>query len=678
MLTALLIAHCLVTQVSEPSVPAVAVEAATQNEVGPQATLTGDVAPIAQEDAARREASGVDAALSDEPLVALPPRSRRPAADEMLDELLPLPADSAPEGRNVALADVLQAASTRPRQIEATHAYWQLARAAARYAIARDAAYELQQMADIARDAASLGGPLASARAERSDAEFELLNAQYRLLEVAGLSTSERLPLSADRPHTGAYDTKFREVYAGRVAPANARLIDRTLPIEKAAIDARAQSVQAARDAFDAALEGYREGRLEFAMLLPALKAWAGERKEFVEQVIHYNDAIADYALAALASSMRADDLAATLIRSPLPATTTAGAGRPTASIPDTGVERATYEEPLTPTTPTEAPRSDGPQEPTLAPPELDPEYQSSERAADGWDPRIVRRQNLDNSTEASVTAESDGAGASAVGWYPALVDVSPAVRAQRLCGLLHWQRSLPESEHTRESVTLEQCLASLPGSRREAAIEAYWRACECAARYQVHVQQVEQLAELFSTAAEFRHREGGPEAMLRLELARRSAEADRLDAEFLLEEAQFALTQAAGRPLDGEWLLPSTSPHGGGYALKTDRLPTHLANAPSLARRIRTVPIRHAALMARADAVVEFDADRALAAARYSEGDIPVDVAIDAIDQQTRATLALLATQTDYNREIAGYVLAVVPAETPAAELVESLVVLP
>jgi hypothetical protein len=63
------------------------------------------------------------------------------------------------------------------------------------------------------------------------------------------------------------------------------------------------------------------------------------------------------------------------------------------------------------------------------------------------------------------------------------------------------------------------------------------------------------------------------------------------------------------------------------------------------------------------------------LATGRYEAGDAAIDEPLSAIDRQASETSAFLAAQTEYNLEIAAYVLSVLPAGTPDTRLVESLV---
>jgi hypothetical protein len=259
------------------------------------------------------------------------------------------------------------------------------------------------------------------------------------------------------------------------------------------------------------------------------------------------------------------------------------------------------------------------------------------------------------------------------LGLYPGLVDVSPAKRAQELANLLHWERGLPEEMGTR--IRLDECLGAVPENERRAVVGSYWRTRENIAQYQALVIELEQIDILNPIVLRMRQTAGGPEAMLRLRVARSSLKAQLAETRIALSINQFQLTQLVHRSLDGPWLLPTTSPHGGGYRLKSDAQPAALADSFTFRRGVLVVPSTHATLIELARTVVLADAARAAIAARFDQGTVGLDKLVSAIEMETDQTRQFLALLTQYNLEIADYALAVMPSSAPVNAVVGALV---
>jgi hypothetical protein len=222
--------------------------------------------------------------------------------------------------------------------------------------------------------------------------------------------------------------------------------------------------------------------------------------------------------------------------------------------------------------------------------------------------------------------------------------------------------------------------LRAVPGQNRAAAIDAFWRARERAARLQLLGDEQERLDALQSIAIPLGDQPGMAEAGVRLQAARRAARAAVLDAQIDLLAAQFELTQAAGRPLDGPWLLPASAPQSGRYQVSKRGRSTQAAQG---AERMTQ---QYEKLAHRADAVIQCDAQCAelVRLARRNEtpaasGDgpmTPLDHAVWAIARQKQQTLAFLSDLTDYNKAIANYVLATQPADVSGDDLAGKLAI--
>jgi hypothetical protein len=260
------------------------------------------------------------------------------------------------------------------------------------------------------------------------------------------------------------------------------------------------------------------------------------------------------------------------------------------------------------------------------------------------------------------------------VGLYPALVDEDSAVRAKQLAVTLHWHRSLPEPPG--QPLDLGACLREAPAADRRGLIEAYWLAGQRAAEYQALVTQSDFLEEVAALGPADGAGASETDEADRLGAARRAVEADRLDTQVDLLEAQFELSRRLHRPLDSSWVVPATTPHCGPYLLKLEAQPRQLVESWPLRRLAATIPVVAAGLEDRATAVVRADTARAEATAAYQAGTAPLDVVLAAIDRQTAETLAFLAALTDYNQAIAEYTLTVLPPQVSADQLVKTLVV--
>ncbi len=105
------------------------------------------------------------------------------------------------------------------------------------------------------------------------------------------------LPLPANLPHAGAYDTKFQQVYASRNPAPKARLLDRILPVRLKAVEKRAAAVQACQDALEAVADLYTKGQADLASLMACMGHWGRQRRAFLADVCQYNQDIADYVL---------------------------------------------------------------------------------------------------------------------------------------------------------------------------------------------------------------------------------------------------------------------------------------------------------------------------------------------------------------------------------------------
>ncbi len=615
----------------------------------------------------------------------LPPKGttqRRPITPELVASSFAAPVGGTLVGRPLTLLESFGTTTDRSQQLAITHAYWRLAAAVGEYQVRFVAVQRLRQLAPRADDISTLRAERSKATEALRRAELEAARAQQALAEAARLSSGA--PLPADLPHAGPYRTNFDEVHAMQNAPARNRLIHRTLPLRRQAIDLRATAVQAAEDALEAAIDAYRDSAGELAVVLSCLARSVEQRAALVSDVCQYNHEIADYALSVAASHASPRALVTMLI---FPTSGAEGApggienlaspqALPTkraAVTSPTGVEPAAWNFPAPQAQAAGAPGLPAAGQPTLAPPKptLAPKKLSTLPAEPAPLPpkpvpeRIAERLPL-----------ADGPGTpagSSSALYPALVSASAAARVTDLSAALHWNRSLPSDSG--RPAELEECLRGLSAGDRRSAIDAYWIARQRAAEYQVLVGQGELIEQLVPLVLDRRQQPTGALDMLRLRAARLASQSDLSAAHVDLLQSQFELTRRAGRPLDGPWLVPSTAPHAGPYRLKLDAQRPELVKQPSMQRLAAAIPALNDTLQEQAAAVVEADTARAAAATAYQLGGRSIDQLLACVRSQTVETLAFLQILTGYNRTIAEYALAVLPPAIPGDQLVQTLV---
>lgn len=647
--------------------------------------------------------------------MAVESRAARSSAPALIAVLLTLPGELHITGRPTPLAETIASATQPQQQLEAVRSYWKLSSVLALYRVAWD---EYQAWASIrdsaaarrlsAADLLAAQTRRAQAAAQLEQAAEQLLVAQEELVQRLHLPTGAPLPLPADKPHVGTYNTRYEQIYRSATLATEAQFNHRTLEPRRLLVERRAAAEQAAEDVFEAEMERFNAGNLDFRSLATALDAWNRQRRAFVAVVAQYNNQIAEYALQVPRGNqpLAADSLAGMLVRSP------AKWSPPAAP---TGVVPATYNQeiPSAPALirlPPPPELATGPQ-PTLAKPRrgLGPNSAGPNRAAptgaavsinganatsDDDEPPALLPKDVVPGAEPMAPSLVPGAqffgpqqvnrqplpavagGSSAavdVGLYSALVDAAPAKRAQELSNLLSWNRHL--SADAGSPVTLEQCVQAVPKGAQRLVIAACWHTRQAMAEYQAVFQELEQVDAAAAAMLKNRQHPDSAEGMLRVRAARLDLEAVQLEAQLALLAEQFKLTQMMFGPADKPWVLPSTPPHGGGYLLKADAQPQAQTDSFSFKRSTVVVPALHQTLEQQAEAVVLADAERVLVAGAVEAGSENVERLLAAIDRQARETRAFLATLTRYNTEIGDYAVSVLGFQASPQMLVRALV---
>ena len=286
----------------------------------------------------------------------LPKISRRlPPA--LLAGAMPQQPQNAGPFQPVRLAHLLARPAPRDQQRNLILSYWELAAAVATVSFRKQELSWLQSVRVVPADQQAYQAAISEATAALQAAETALANAQQSLAQKAGWDAKTVRPWPLDKPHIGTYSTMLKSLFAGRSIPRDLLLIDRCLPWWQKAIDRRAQAVYAAEDALEALLEAYQQGRTDLRPLLWAYAQWREQHTAFLKATVAYNAQIADFALAVASPWLYGPGLVRMLIlveegsQSVPPPGNRKGEVRGTFGQAehgaDSGVVRATYEEPL-------------------------------------------------------------------------------------------------------------------------------------------------------------------------------------------------------------------------------------------------------------------------------------------------------------------------------------------
>jgi len=279
--------------------------------------LSTGPAPAAATGAAPRPGS--------EPANVQPPPDQTPAGELIRAALTP-PKSLGLVGRKTALVEIVGRLGDRRRQIDAVRAYWRVAAETAEYHYAWQHVQFLQSLNEAVRGIeqgpalqtaeAEIGARFASAEARRREQGLRLANAQFDLAETAMFAAAgAATPLSDDLPHVGTYHTYFDKVYHAGSAPSRMHLLNRTIPARHEVVGARAATVLALQDAYDAAFDAYRRRQLPLDEVLETVEALRTGRSEFVTAVRRYNEEIAEYALASAPEGTSRETLVGMLVK---------------------------------------------------------------------------------------------------------------------------------------------------------------------------------------------------------------------------------------------------------------------------------------------------------------------------------------------------------------------------
>ncbi len=195
------------------------------------------------------------------------------------------------------LVDALARTTDRQQQRQIAADYWRLAIAQAQLHYAHSNLEHLRAWIQPGHKHSTLvESQLATAEAAIEDAEFRLINDGEALATLVGWPDKDLIPATVDRPHVGDYRTEFERLFSGQTPPPRLRLIHRTMPISRRAIDVHGAALVAAIDALEVTEEDYHQQKTDYLTLAAAFDHLIAEQTAFLASVLRYNEDIAEYA----------------------------------------------------------------------------------------------------------------------------------------------------------------------------------------------------------------------------------------------------------------------------------------------------------------------------------------------------------------------------------------------
>jgi hypothetical protein len=228
--------------------------------------------------------------------------------------LLATPASDQLAGVPLSLGSALRDATTRPAQTVRAQAYWDLSAAVAQYYLA------LQERSELAALRQGISAPAAAWKVAAQDvagrvafARQAAVAAQMQLHSLLGAAASPSLPLPADAPHCGRYNTRYSEIFAARQDAVAAEL-NELLPLTHGQLADLTRQVAEAHE-WLAYVSEHRDPANDGAGVLRSYQLMTERRRTFLETARDYNKQIAAYAERATPEQMGPDRLVAMLIR---------------------------------------------------------------------------------------------------------------------------------------------------------------------------------------------------------------------------------------------------------------------------------------------------------------------------------------------------------------------------
>lgn len=157
---------------------------------------------------------------------------------------------------------------------------------------------------------------------DRLQAEIRLQQAQSELQRLLPSAGSDLLPLPADKPLVEAYETHADWYIANGQLPPNLRTVSRSLPLQQKLIYQRAATADSAMMNSQLAAQAHSAMQCDLLTLLGSMEMTSESRQAFLQSVLDYNQAIADYSLGIAPANQPPATIASMLVAPSLPAKT--------------------------------------------------------------------------------------------------------------------------------------------------------------------------------------------------------------------------------------------------------------------------------------------------------------------------------------------------------------------
>lgn len=154
---------------------------------------------------------------------------------------------------------------------------------------------------------------------DRLQAEIRLQQAQSELQRLLPSAGSDLLPLPADQPLVEAYETHADWYIANGQLPPNLRTVSRSLPLQQKLICQRAITADTAMMNSQLSAQAHSAMQCDLLTLLGSMELSSQSRQAFLQSVLDYNQAIADYSLGIAPANQPPATIASMLVAPSLP-----------------------------------------------------------------------------------------------------------------------------------------------------------------------------------------------------------------------------------------------------------------------------------------------------------------------------------------------------------------------
>jgi hypothetical protein len=238
----------------------------------------------------------------------------------MMRAMLTPPSDSRLAGEPITLVEVVAGATSRAEQTHRVEAYWDLCSSVADYYLGLREQEEMRRLRSLVPSLGPAGQQAEKELAVRvGTSQLGALACQYRL--ASSIGPARGLPLPADIPHCGSYNSHYAEIFVGRQS-MEAQELNSLLPLRYAELKDAATAVTRAEEWLNM-VAAARSDNSDPTGTLRALELLALRRRAFVQIARDYNRRIARYSELATPGQIDADRLIGMLIKRDAPSTAT-------------------------------------------------------------------------------------------------------------------------------------------------------------------------------------------------------------------------------------------------------------------------------------------------------------------------------------------------------------------